>query len=296
MATGKISPEHQEVMERNKGYSPQAFQNPEYRQKIKALDEKVGAAISSGKISEVNSPETVALFDEVFQDKFSASVGTYDEEVGSKISAVNFAGFIPVPKKNEDDEHKVTFALKISYANGAKPKIRPMSEGRTAEAGDPPLQMTPKELFDTLKVKTMMADMTERPEYWQKIGSSVKRSMGVRSTGINNEQNANDAQKAYRRERSSLEKELRKAQQTAMKDMLEGEEKEKFLKPIQDSIDRLDNEYGIKKDDKDKTPQYKSTLEGHNVDSVIERFMKANSNMTKEQALSAAIKQGYISE
>jgi hypothetical protein len=240
-ANGRIAPEHEEMFQRNKGYDPRTFQNPEARNKVKALNAKLGEVINSGKMSQVNEPETVALFDQVFSDKFSASVGECDDAAKSKISAVNFAGFVPTDSK----DGSVSLALKVTYENGMS-TIKPMTQGRSTDKDDPVMQMKPDELIGAIQAKMMMADMIERPEYWDKMGESVGQSLLSRRSG--SQTSSEDRQLTqYRKEKSSLEKELRKAKSEANEKYLEGDELTAYLKPINDAISDLDSQYGITK-------------------------------------------------
>ena len=56
-----------------------------------------------------------------------------------------------------------------------------MTKGRTSEGDDPVMTYTPKELVSTIKTRAMMADMIERPEYWDKMGTEVAANFGRRS-------------------------------------------------------------------------------------------------------------------
>ena len=296
-SNGQISPEHEEMFQRNPGYDPRTFQNPEMRNNIKALSQKMEGVVKTGKMSEVNNPENIQLFNSVFKDKFSSSIGTADPVSGKVIKDVNFAGFVPT----EDKSHSVSFALNITYEDGST-EIKPRTQGGTTEQDDPVLTMKPDELIASIQAKSMMADMIERPEYWDKMGNSVgdslnkRRQQSYRQTP--EEKNKTSLEKEYRSEKSSLEKELRKAKSTVSEKMLEGDEATKYLQPIHDAIANLDKQYGVTQEEpvETKTTKYKSTLKGHDVDSVIKRFMSANKSMTEEQALSAAMNQGYISE
>ncbi|TVU80210.1 hypothetical protein FQP85_20740 [Pseudoalteromonas neustonica] len=174
--TGQIPDDLSDVLERNKGMDPRTYLNPEYREQVKGLGEKLDSVIKTGKMAEANSPETVQLFDKVFKDKIQASVGQYDEDVKSKIVGVDFAGFVPVEEKGG----RVGLALKVTYENGSQ-EVKPMTKGRTSEGDDPVMTYTPKELIGTVKARVMMADMMERPEYWDQMGAQIGASFGQRS-------------------------------------------------------------------------------------------------------------------
>jgi len=189
---GQVALEHEEMFKRNAGYDPRTFQKPEMRAAVKGLGEKMQQAVSSGKVSEVNNPETIKLFDTVFKDKFSSSIGKFDHVVGAEINDVSFAGFVPTDSK----DGSVSFALKVTYDNG-KSEIKPMTQGRSTDQDDPVLQMKPEELVNTIRSKMMMADMIERPEYWDKMGHGIGKSLSKRKTDGQNQKDKSQA--AYRK-------------------------------------------------------------------------------------------------
>lgn len=174
--TGQIPEDLNDVLSRNKGMDPRTYMKPEYREAVKGLSTKLDSVIKSGNMAEANSPETIKLFNGVFKDKINSSVGQYDETVKSKIASVDFAGFVPA----EREDGSVALALQVTYENGAK-EIKPMTKGRTSEGDDPVMTYTPKELVSTIKTRAMMADMIERPEYWDKMGTEVAANFGRRS-------------------------------------------------------------------------------------------------------------------
>lgn len=193
--TGKIPEELEGVMSRNKGMDPRSYLKEEYRNSVKGLNTTLDKVIESGNMAEANNPTTIKLFDEVFGEKLKASVGQYDDDVKSKIASVDFAGFVPV----EDKEGRVSLALKITYANGAQ-EIKPMTKGRTSEGDDPVMTYTPKELVHTIKSRAMMADMIERPEYWDRIGAQMGAGQASGKGG----------KSAYTNELSSLQDQMMK--------------------------------------------------------------------------------------
>ena len=174
--TGQIPEDLNDVLSRNKGMDPRTYMKPEYREAVKGLSTKLDTVIKSGNMAQANSPETIKLFDGVFGDKIKASIGQYDEAVKSKIANVEFAGFVPA----EREDGSVALALQVTYENGSK-KVKPMTKGRTSEGDDPVMTYTPKELVSTIKTRAMMADMIERPEYWDKMGTEVAANFGRRS-------------------------------------------------------------------------------------------------------------------
>jgi len=199
-ANGQIAPEHEEMFKRNPGYSPTSFADPAKRQQVKMLNTKMKQTIESGQLNQVNSPDTVQLFNSVFEDKIKKSVGESDPSRGTTIKDVNFHGFVPVGDKGE-----VSFALKVDYENGES-SIKPMSQGRSADPKDPPLVMQPKDLIGTIRAKMMMADMIERPEYWDKMGASIAGRKQGKST---NQQGKSEL--AYRKEEAVIQRDLTNA-------------------------------------------------------------------------------------
>ncbi len=274
-------------------YSPESFRDPEYVKSAKALKAKTTEIFEGGKLHQFKDPEYIALFNGAFKSKIQQGVGEDDLIRNAKVMSKRVAQLIPTR------DGKVSIGLEVTYQkdNGETfTEIQPMTHGRTSEDNDPVTEWGLKELMSAIDVRASMADLALNGDEYRNKSGKVLGALKSKS----NAKGESKAAIAYRKERSSLEKELRKAQQTAMKDMLEGEEKEAFLKPINDALTQLNKEYGVEdsgsEDSGSEDPKYKSTLEGHDVDSVIERFQKANSNMSKEQALAAAIKQGYISE
>lgn len=200
--TGQVPEELSDVLARNKGMDPRTYMKPEYREAVKGLSAKLDTVIKSGNMAEANSPETIKLFNGVFKDKINSSVGQYDETVKSKIASVDFAGFVPAERK----DGSVALALQVTYENGAK-EIKPMTKGRTSEGDDPVMTYTPKELVSTIKTRAMMADMIERPEYWDKMGTEVAANFGRGTKASSSRGGSND----YQKQLNSIQDEMTKA-------------------------------------------------------------------------------------
>ncbi|MET6758923.1 hypothetical protein [Pseudoalteromonas sp. NCIMB_1079] len=200
--TGQIPEDLNDVLSRNKGMDPRTYMKPEYREAVKGLSTKLDTVIKSGNMAQANSPETIKLFDGVFGDKIKASIGQYDEAVKSKIANVEFAGFVPA----EREDGSVALALQVTYENGSK-KVKPMTKGRTSEGDDPVMTYTPKELVSTIKTRAMMADMIERPEYWDKMGTEVAANFGRGTKASSSRGSSND----YQKQLNSIQDEMTKA-------------------------------------------------------------------------------------
>lgn len=293
--TGQVPEELSDVLARNKGMDPRTYMNAEYRAEVKGLGEKLGQVIKSGKMAEANSPETVKLFGRVFKDKLSSSVGQYDESVKSKIAAVDFAGFVPV----EEQGGRVGLALKVTYENGTK-EIKPMTKGRTSEGDDPVMTYTPKELIGTIQSRVMMADMMDRPEYWDKMGAQVGASFGQRSQTKEAPQEAE-----YRKHYLDLTKRREEAlsdinavdnfgmplhpDKEARKNQIEAE--------FNNLKSELDSVFGKKGETTNKdSVKYVSKIDGIDAQGVVVKFMEANKGLTEQQATKIAIQKGYLSD
>jgi hypothetical protein len=105
---------------------------------------------------------------------------------------------------------------------------------------------TPKELVHTIKTRAMMADMIERPEYWDKMGGEVAAKFGrgaEASPGKGNE---------YQKQLNSIQDEMTKALAkieggSAMDYISDGgreEAKNRVKKLYQDRIEQLQQSYG----------------------------------------------------
>ena len=239
---GRVAPEHEEMFKRNAGQDPRTFQRPEMRQAIKGLGEKLEQSISSGQLAQVNNPETIKLFDTVFKDQFSSSIGNFDYVVGAKITDVSFAGFVPTGAKSG----AVSFALKVNYDNG-KSQIKPMTQGRSTENDDPVLQRSPQEIIHMIQTKMMMADMIERPDYWDKMGESVGNNFKKR-------QQTDPKIKikaAYRKELSLLERDKAKAivKIESSNDFIDVDERKAAIDRVISAFDKrklgIDQSFGV---------------------------------------------------
>ncbi|GGI85826.1 hypothetical protein GCM10007978_24370 [Shewanella hanedai] len=291
-ANGQVSPEHKEMFSRNPGYDPRTFVNPEARQKVKLLGEKLESVMTSGQMTKVNEPETIELFDQVFKDKFSSSVGKFDHVIGASIEDVSFAGFVPTNSK----DGSVSFALKVQYDNG-KSEIKPMTQGRSTDKDDPVLQMKPDELVATIRGKMMMADMIERPEYWDQMGQSMSGRKQSGQTQSQQQQNKTEAN--YRKEQAMIARDETNAIAKIESDsgMME-EDRLDAIKRVQATYKQraqaLDQSYGIESSEDGGGSEYQSGVDGLSVEDVVEKFMQANEGMTKEQALKVAMDKGHI--
>ncbi|MBH0034633.1 hypothetical protein I6F43_08050 [Pseudoalteromonas sp. NZS71_1] len=241
--TGQIPEDLNDVLSRNKGMDPRTYMKPEYREAVKGLSTKLDTVIKSGNMAEANSAETIKLFNGVFKDKIDSSVGQYDETVKSKIASVDFAGFVPA----EREDGSVALALQVTYENGAK-EIKPMTKGRTSEGDDPVMTYTPKELVGTIKTRAMMADMIERPEYWDKMGNEVAANFGRGTKASSSRGSSNDYQKQLNSIQDEMTKALAKIEGGSDLDYLDegGREKAKDrVKALyQTRIEQLQQSYG----------------------------------------------------
>ncbi len=302
--TGQVPEDLNDVLSRNKGMDPRTYLKPEYREAVKGLSTKLDTVIKSGNMAEANSSDTIKLFDSVFGDKIKASVGQYDETEKSKIASVDFAGFVPAERK----DGSVALALQVTYENGAK-KIKPMTKGRTSEGDDPVMTYTPKELVGTIKARAMMADMIERPEYWDKMGTEVAANFGRRSA----QQKEAPQESEYRKARvkiiedeSSALAEIEYTYGEPKKGSDDEALKKKAIAAVRSQFEQRKNKlgeiYGKKAieeppeagNGKNKA-KYISKIDGVDASGVIKKFMEANKNLTEQQATQIAIQQGYLS-
>ncbi|MDN3390850.1 hypothetical protein [Pseudoalteromonas sp. APC 3691] len=302
--TGRIPEDLNDVLSRNKGMDPRTYMKPEYREAVKGLSTKLDTVIKSGNMAQANSPETIKLFDGVFGDKIKASIGQYDEAVKSKIANVEFAGFVPA----EREDGSVALALQVTYENGSK-KVKPMTKGRTSEGDDPVMTYTPKELVSTIKTRAMMADMIERPEYWDKMGTEVAANFGRRSV----QQKEAPQESEYRKARvkiiedeSSALAEIEYNYGKPEKDSSEEADKKEAIAAVRSQFEQRKNKlgeiYGKKAieeppeagNGKNKA-KYISKIDGVDASGVINKFMEVNKNLTEQQATQIAIQQGYLS-
>lgn len=242
--TGQVPEELSDVLARNKGMDPRTYIKPEYREAVKELSTKLDTVIKSGNMAQANSPETIKLFDGVFGDKIKASIGQYDEVVKSKIANVEFAGFVPA----EREDGSVALALQVTYENGAK-EIKPMTKGRTSEGNDPVMTYTPKELVGTIKTRAMMADMIERPEYWDKMGAQVAANFTRGAKASSSRGSSSDYQKQLNSIQDEMTKALAKIEGGSDLDYLEDGGREAAKKRVKDlyqsRIEQLQNTYGV---------------------------------------------------
>lgn len=300
---GEIPETLEEVFKRNPTKDPRRYTDPDLRENVKQLHGMLGEAIKTGQLSKVNDPTFVNLFNTAFKEKISASVGQYDEVVGSKIADVNFAGFVPTERK----DGSVALLLQVTYENGAKEQ-KPMTKGRTSQSDDPVLTFTPKELVGTVNSAATMADMMERPEYYDRLGKQLNANMGIRTSP---QSKANDAKEAeYRKAKMQLLESKAKALADVESGKgaitpLTGYEKAQAIAGVEAQFQRqlteLDNLYDKKSDVDPKnkrqteTVKYTSHIDGVDAKGVIAKFMEANKNMSEQQAIQIAIQQGYLS-
>ena len=300
---GRVPEALEEVFARNPTKDPRKYTDPSLRESVKQLHSVMGEAIKTGQLSKVNEPDSIKLFNNVFKEKINSSVGHFDKLVGAKIADVNFAGFVPV----EDKEGRVALALEVTYENGSK-EVKPMTKGRTSQSDDPVLTFTPKELIGTINSAATMADMMERPEYYDRLGKQLNANMGIRTSP---QTKANDAKEAeYRKAKIQLLESKTKALADVESGKgttvpLEGEAKEQAIAGVetqfQKQMEQLDSIYGksssSEKSNKKQvgTVNYTSHIDGVDAKGVIAKFMEANKNLSEQQAIQIAIQQGYLS-
>ncbi|URQ87746.1 hypothetical protein J8Z28_07855 [Pseudoalteromonas sp. SCSIO 43088] len=282
---GEIPETLEEVFKRNPTKDPRRYTDPDLRANVKQLHGMLGEAIKTGQLSKVNDPTFVNLFNTAFKEKISASVGQYDEVVGSKIADVNFAGFVPTERK----DGSVALLLQVTYENGAKEQ-KPMTKGRTSQSDDPVLTFTPKELVGTVNSAATMADMMERPEYWDKMGSQMGVSFGSRG----------ELSKAnYQKKLSAIQDDMTKAFAKIQSDSSLGasdDERQQAVERVKNiylqRIEQLNKAYGIKSKDapKEKNPKTGSSS-GNNDDAEKAKAKKeslANSILNGSASPSSA--------
>ena len=303
--TGKIPEDLEPVMQRNKAMDPRTYAKPEARENIKMFDSFLGEVAKTGKVSELNSPKSIELTNAAFSDKLNSTIGRYNERVKSKVANNKIVRYVPLSEKGEPA--RFGFEIEVTYENGMK-EIKPMTKGRTSEPDDPVMTYTPKELFGTVKARAMMADMMERPEYYDRLGMQLNANMGIRTTP---QSKANDAKEAeYRKAKLQLLESKTKALADVESGKgttvpLEGEAKEQAIAGVetqfQKQMEQLDSIYGksssSEKSNKKQvgTVNYTSHIDGVDAKGVIAKFMEANKNLSEQQAIQIAIQQGYLS-
>ncbi|TMO43380.1 hypothetical protein CWC25_12130 [Pseudoalteromonas sp. S4389] len=242
---GRVPEALEEVFARNPTKDPRKYTDPSLRESVKQLHSVMGEAIKTGQLSKVNEPDSIKLFNNVFKEKINSSVGHFDKLVGAKIADVNFAGFVPV----EDKEGRVALALEVTYENGSK-EVKPMTKGRTSQSDDPVLTFTPKELIGTINSAATMADMMERPEYYDRLGKQLNANMGIGTRPSGRSKSPKDE---YRKQLNSIQDEMTKAlakiEGGSDLDYLEDGGREQAINRVralyQQRIDQLNSSYGI---------------------------------------------------
>ena len=300
--TGQVPEDLSDVLERNKGMDPRTYLKQEYRESVKGLNQTLDEVVKTGDLKLANNPTTVKLFNDVFGDKIQSSVGQYDPELKATIDDVKFGGFVPTEMK----DGSVALLLNVTYKNDKGETFteqKPMTKGRTSEGDDPVMTYSPKELIGTIKTRAMMADMMERPEYWDKMGAQVGASFGQRSQ-------AKEAPKEAEYRKAKVQ--LLEAKAKALSDIesgkgatmpLTGEDKAQALAGVEaqfgNQLKQLESIYSSPKPasetGKGKPAKYISKIEGVDPKGVIAKFMEANKNLSEQQATQIAIQQGYLS-
>ena len=169
-----------------------------------------------------------------------------------------------------------------------------MTKGRTSDQEDPVNEWELKELLTAIETRSNMADMAENGESYLNRSGNTLNAMGFGKV---------KDEKSYRKEASSIEKDLTNAITKVQGDStyLDAQSRTEAINRIKQTFKQrkasLDQSYGVKSKE-DPEPKgkvkYVSTLDGQDVDGVIDRFMSANKGMTKEQAIAAATNQGYL--
>ena len=299
--TGRIPDDLSDVLSRNKGMDPRTYLKQEYRESVKGLNQTLDEVVKTGDLKLANNPTTVKLFNDVFGDKIQSSVGQYDPELKATIDDVKFGGFVPTEMK----DGSVALLLNVTYKNDKGETFteqKPMTKGRTSEGDDPVMTYSPKELIGTIKTRAMMADMMERPEYWDKMGDQVAANFGRKSA----QQKEAPQEAEYRNHYLDLTK----RREEALSDINAVDnygmplhpDKEARKKQIEAEFNNLKSEldgvFGKNGEATNKgkgSVKYVSKIDGIDAQSVIAKFMEANKNLTEQQATQIAIQQGYLS-
>lgn len=243
--TGKIPKELEPVMQRNKTMDPRTYLKPEARENIKTFKSFLGEVAETGDIAQLNSPRSLELTNLAFGDKINSTVGQYNENVKSKVASNKIVNYVPLSEKGEPP--RFGFEIEVTYENGMKER-KPMTKGRTSSPEDPVMTYTPRELFGTVSTRAMMADMIERPEYWDKMGAEVAANFG-RGTKASSSR-GNDYQKQLNSIQDEMTKALAKIEGGSDLDYLEDGGREAAKKRVKDlyqsRINQLQNAYGVK--------------------------------------------------
>jgi|GEM_PF-1338319 len=269
--TGTIPKDLEPVMQRNKAMDPRTYTKPEVRENIKMFDSFLGDVAKTGKISEMNSPRALELTNAAFSDKLNSTVGQYNESINSKVANNRIVSYVPLSEPGEPV--RFGFELEVTYENGMKER-EPMSKGRTSDPNDPPLVLTPKELFGTVKTRAMMADMMERPEYWDKMGAQVGVSFGGESKAD------------YQKKLGALQDEMTKAFAKIQSDSSLGasdEERQQAVERVKNiylqRIDQLNKAYGIKSEEAPKEKKLKEGKASGNNNDAEKAKVKAKEDL-----------------
>lgn len=294
--TGEVPVEAAKFFEENpqyNDYNPASYKNPEYRKSVKALRNKTTEIFKGKKLHEFKDPAYIKLFSDAFQSKIKQGVGEVDVVRNAKVIDKKVSQLIPTRNG------KVSIGLEVTYQDSkgeTYTEIQPMTKGRTSDKEDPVNEWELKELLSAIEARSNMADMAENDEHYLNRSGNTLKAMGF--GGAKDE-------KAYRKDISSVDRDLANAITKIQGDSnyVDEESRTAAIKRVEETFKQrkasVNKNYGIKGTEikaETSAPQYKSTIEGQDVNGVVERFMSANKGMTKEQALSAAMKQGYISE
>lgn len=296
--TGEVPEQAAKFFEENpqyNDYNPDSYKNPEYRKSVKMLRDKTTEIFKGKKLHEFKDPEYIKLFDQAFQSKIKQGIGEVDLPRNARIVDKTVAQLVPTR------EGRVSIGLEVTYqtADGKTyTEIQPMTKGRTGDKEDPVNEWDLKELLTAIETRSTMADMAENGEHYLNRSKNTIGAMGFGQV---------KDEKGYRKALSSLDKDLTNAITKVQGDSnFAGmpDEKKAAIKQIKQTFKQrkssLDQSYGIKSEEtpepvgKAGTVKYKSTIDGQDVNGVIERFMGANKGMTKEQAIAAATNQGYL--
>ena len=292
--TGKVPEQAAKFFEENpqyNDYNPDSYKNPEYRKSVKLLRDKTTEIFKGKKLHEFKDPEYIKLFDQAFQSKIKQGIGEMDLVRNAKVIDKKVSQLVPTR------EGRVSIGLEVTYqdADGKTyTEIQPMTKGRTSDQEDPVNEWELKELLTAIETRSNMADMAENCESYLNRSGNTLNAMGFGKV---------KDEKSYRKEASSIEKDLTNAITKVQGDStyLDAQSRTEAINRIKQTFKQrkasLDQSYGVKSKE-DPEPKgkvkYVSTLDGQDVDGVIDRFMSANKGMTKEQAIAAATNQGYL--
>lgn len=135
-------------------------------------------AAAKGDYSQVNTPESLAAFNQVYAPQIQVGIGEVSQSNGKKITGKEIAGFKLAPgNTTPDGDQGVVTMLKVSYEDGTS-DLQPVTLNRSSATDDNVAINSVGTMLDDVQGRVRMAEIFSRPEVRASMAAAQRTLFG----------------------------------------------------------------------------------------------------------------------